>query len=844
MRQRLPFSLALTYAFRELRGGLKGFRIFLACLFLGVAAIAAVGSISSAIDQGLRNDGRNLLGGDIALNLVHRKATSEQLGWLEDKSKVSLVREMRTMGKQDREGGKRTLIELRAVDQVYPLYGDVVIEPSIPLHTALAKTDEGWGAIIAPNLLRKLDLNVGDQIVIGNGTYVIRGSLIKEPDLSTRAFSYGPTVMVSGDSLEGTGLVQPGSLVRYDYRLALPLDTDLKAFQENISETFPEAGWRIRSSEKAAPRISQFIDVLDMYLTLIGLAALLVGGVGIANAVKSFMDSKVGVVATLKCLGAPSRLIFQIYLAQILVLTFFGTIAGLAAGAAAPYLAAAFAQDILGWEIAAKLYIEPLALAAAFGFLTAFTFSIWSLSKAGKTSPARLFRDLTSPITGRPTIKAMIALSVSAILLALTAVAFASNPRIAGFFIAGTIVTFIVYNLVGWCVIKLTKLLPRASHPALRTAVSNLHRPGAPTTSVILSMGLGLTVLVIVALLEGNVRHAVTQSLPEEAPGFYFIDIQPDQVEKFEKLVKSTEGVSEIRRVPMMRGRITAVNGTPPSELTIPPEIQWVFRSDRGLTWSAEMPKNTKIVAGEWWPENYDDKPLVSLDQAVAKGLNLSIGDSLTINLLGRPIDVEIANLRKIEWGGLEINFVMVFSPGLMSRAPQTHIATVKAAPEIEDALEIAVTDTFANVSSIRVKEALQAATELLSHVALALSVIASVALLAGTLVLGGAVAAGHRRRVYDSIILKVLGASRRSLAATFFLEFGMLGLISAVVATVIGSTASWAITVYILKLEFNLITEVILLTPAIALIATLICGYAGTWSALRQRPASLLRNE
>ncbi|MEH6629291.1 MAG: FtsX-like permease family protein [Halopseudomonas aestusnigri] len=844
MRQRLPFSLALTYAFRELRGGLKGFRIFIACLFLGVAAIAAVGSISAAIEQGLRNDGQNLLGGDIALKLVHKKATDEQLNWLDDKSKISLVREMRTMGKQDLEGGKRTLIELRAVDQVYPLYGDVIIKPEIPLHQALAKADQGWGTVIAPNLMRKLALEVGDQIIIGNAKYVIRGALIKEPDLSTRAFSYGPTVMVSGESLEGTGLIQPGSLVRYDYRLALPQGTDLESFQDDLTTTFPEAGWRIRSSKKAAPRISQFIDVLDMYLTLIGLAALLVGGVGIGNAVKSFMDSKVGVVATLKCLGAPSRLIFQIYLAQILILTLFGTIAGLAAGAAAPYLAAEFAKGVLGWDIAAKLYVEPLALAASFGFLTAFTFSIWSLSKAGKTSPARLFRDLTSPITGQPTFKAMIALSISAVLLALTAVAFASNPKIAGFFIAGTIVTFIIYNLVGWSVTKLTKLLPRATHPALRTAVANLHRPGAPTTSVILSMGLGLTVLVIVALLEGNVRHAVTQSLPEEAPGFYFIDIQPNQVEEFEKLVNSTEGVSELRRVPMMRGRITGVNGTPPSELTIPPEIQWVFRSDRGLTWSAEMPRNTNIVAGEWWPEDYDGKPLVSLDQAVAKGLNLSIGDSLTINLLGRPIDVEIANLRKIEWGGLEINFVMVFSPGLMSRAPQTHIATVKAAPEIEDNLEIAVTDTFANVSSIRVKEALQAATDLLGHVALALSVIASVALLAGTLVLGGAVAAGHRRRVYDSIILKVLGASRRSLAATFFLEFGMLGLISAFVATIIGSTASWAITVYILKLEFSLITEVVLLTPAIALIATLICGYAGTWSALRQRPASLLRNE
>ncbi|MCZ4281045.1 FtsX-like permease family protein [Kiloniella laminariae] len=844
MRHSLPFSLAMTFALRELRGGIKGFRIFLGCLFLGVSAIAAVGSISASIEQGLRNDGRNLLGGDIALNLVHQQATPEQINWLGDRGKVSLVREMRAMGRQDQPSGKRTLIELRAVDNVYPLYGDIVLDPAAPLQDVLEMKDGQWGAVVAPNLLRKLDLNIGDIIVVGDTRYVVRGALIKEPDLSTRAFTYGPTVMVSGDSLESTGLIQPGSMVRYDYRLALPLSTDLAQFQNQLGTSFPDAGWRVRSSEQAAPRISQFIDILGMYLTLIGLATLLVGGVGVANAVKSFMDSKVAIIATFKCLGASSSLIFQIYLAQILFLTLAGTLAGLLAGAAAPYFAASFAGDILGWDIAAGLYPEPLLLAAAFGFLTALTFSLWSLSRAGKTSPARLFQDLTSPITGRPTPRALCVLALSSALLALTAVAFSSNPKIAGFFITGAIATFMIYHFVGWVVTRLTRALPRASHPALRTAIANLHRPGAPTSSVILSMGLGLTVLVIVALLEGNVSRAVTQSLPEEAPGFYFIDIQPEQVEDFEKLVLATDGVSELHRVPMMRGRITAVKGTSPDELEIPSEIKWVFRSDRGLTWSAEMPENTKIVAGDWWPEDYNGKPLVSLDEQVAKGLNLSLGDSLTINLLGRPIEVEIANLRKIDWGGLEINFVMVFSPGLMSRAPQTHIATVKAAPEIEDALEIAVTDRFANVSSIRVKEALQAATELLGHVALALSVIATVALLAGTLVLGGAVAAGHQRRVYDAVVLKVLGASRRALTLTFFLEFGLLGIISASVAVVIGSIASWAITVYILRLEFSLLSEVMILTPLIALVATLLCGYIGTWSALRQRPAPLLRNQ
>jgi putative ABC transport system permease protein len=812
--------LALRLARRELRGGLKGFRVFLACLTLGVAAIAGVGTVSEAMLAGLNAEGRSLLGGDLELRLSQRGTTAEELAWLEARAEVSPATHMRAMARGQAAESQRSLIELRAVDGLYPLYGAVELAPAMPLAEALSQVDGVWGAAAERRLLRRLDLAVGDRVRVGEATFDIRAVLVREPDRTAQAFILGPSFMIARTSLESTGLMQPGSLIHTHYRLRLSAETSVADLTEEIKAAFPEAGWQIRGALEAAPGVRRFIERLGLFLSLVGLTSLLVGGVAVGNAVRSYLEGKTGTIATLKCLGA----LFQVYLVQVMALALVAVAAGLAIGAAAPYLVGAILGDRLGWRAVGAIYPLPLLVAAVFGLLTTLAFSLWPLAHARGVPAASLFRDLVAPLrapVGRAT---WAAIALSGLLLAGLAIATATDRRLALYFVAGTVGALVLFRATGLGIMALARRARRPRDPGLRLAIANLHRPGAPTGSVVMSLGLGLTVLVAIALIEGNLGRQIERNLPEQAPGFYFIDIQPDQVTAFEETVNSVPGVTELRRVPMLRGRITAVNGRPSEDLEIPPEIEWVFRGDRGLTWSRDPLEGVELTAGAWWPADYAGPPLVSLDAEVGELLGLGPGDSLTINILGRSVEVEIANLRLIDWSNLTINFVMVFSPGLLESAPQSQIATVKASsPDAEDAVERAVTERFANVSAIRVKEALEAVGALIADIAIALRATAAVALVSGVLVLAGAIAAGHHRRVYDAVVL---------------------GLATAAIAGLLGSLAAWLVLTEVMHMDFTFLPGAVIWTALIATAITLLLGFAGTWRALSQKAAPLLRNE
>ncbi len=841
--------LAFRLARRELRAGLKGFYIFITCLTLGVAAISGIGSVSQSMLEGLRSNGRALLGGDMELRLVHRPASAEQRAWLEARAEVSELVTFRTMARVPDEAaaggsGKRMLVELRAVDRLYPFYGAVGLAPDDGLGQALTEKDGSWGAVADANLLRRLGVALGERIRIGSLEYQVRALLEREPDMASRNLILGPTFMVARESLGATGLEQPGSLLDYSYRLRLADGSGIAALGKDLLQRFPQAGWRIRDTTEATPGLSHFIERLTLFLTLVGLTSLLVGGVGVSNAVGSYLDGKVATIATLKCLGASNRLIFRTYLAQVMAIALVGVAAGLIIGAAAPFVVNAILGDRLGWQNSGGLYPLPLALGAAFGLLTAFAFSLWPLARAESLPAASLFRQRITPTKGRVKAWAWLAIAGSALGLTALALAAAEDRWLTLYFAVGAAAALLIFRLTAFGLIIVARRVPRARDPGLRLAVTNLHRPGSPAASVVMSLGLGLTVLVAIALIEGNLARWVDQSLPDEAPGFYFIDIQPYQIEDFDRLVRGTVGVRDLKRVPMLRGRITAINGTAPEELDIPSEVSWVFRGDRGLTWTREQPEGTRLTAGDWWPADYQGPPLVSLDADVGNALDLGPGDRMTINLLGRDIEVEIANLREIDWTALSLNFVMVLSPGQLESAPQSYVATVKADPAVEDALEIAITDRFANVSSIRVKEAVASAGALITKVAIAIRVTAGVALLAGVLVLAGAVAAGHQRRVYDAVVLKVLGATRRMVGRAFLLEYGILGLATAGISALLGSIAAYVVLTEIMELQFFFLPGAVAGTAGLALAITILLGFAGTWRALSQKSAPLLRNE
>ena len=838
----MRWALPLRLARRELRGGLGGFRIFLACLTLGVAAIATVQSVSSGVMEGLRDDGQAILGGDIAIRRIYRPAEGAELAHLQSTAEFSASSEMRVMARST--GDDATLVELKAVDGAYPLYGELRLAGGGSLAEALERRGGIWGAAIEETLLTRLAVEIGDTIRVGEATLEVRAVIEHEPDRVAGGFSLGPRVMVTPEALAVTELVTEGSQIYYHMKLRLPSRADVVPYVEDLRERFPDAGWRVRDYTDAAPSLERMVRRLTQFLTLVGLTALLVGGVGVGNAVKSYLDGRIATIATLKCLGGSGRLVFQTYLTQIAILSAVGIAMGLAIGAVAPMVVNQIVSDLLSVTARAGLYPMALATAAAFGVLTALTFSLWPLARARDISAADLFRDVVAPNRRWPRPAFVLATAASGLALAGLAIATAEERLFAIWFVIGAGATILLFRLASGLVIAGARRLGRPRQPGLRLALANLCRPGAPTSSVVLSLGLGLTVLVTIALIEGNMSRQITESLPDEAPAFFFVDIQRDQMAPFTDMVDAMEGTGNLDQVPSLRGRIVKINGEPARDKLVNREHAWILRGDRGLTFAAEARPEHNVVEGEWWPADYAGPPLVSIYRDVASAFGIGIGDRISVNVLGRDIEAEVANIREIDWGTMEINFVLVFSPAPMNAAPHTFLATIQASDAVEGQVQRAVTRQFPNVTTVRIKDALEMVNDILRKIGTAVRATAGITLVAGTLVLAGAIAAGHRRRVYDSVVLKVLGATRATVLRAFLIEYGLLGLITAGIAAIIGSIAAWAVLKWVMETDWIFIPSAVALTTILCTAVTIAFGFFGTWQALSQKAAPLLRNE
>jgi putative ABC transport system permease protein len=834
------FSLALIFARRELRGGLKGFRIFLACLVLGVAAIAAVGSLSSSIVEGLQQNGRAILGGDIDLRLTHRPATKLEYDWLATQAKIGEIQTTRAMARAP-ASGKRLLSELKAVDDLYPFVGILKFSSGQPLAETLALKGGKFGVLVEATLLDRLKVKNGSILTFGNQEFEIRGVLEDEPDKAAHGIGLGPRSLISTAGFEATGLIQPGSMIWYHYRLKLNQDQTVESFKEDMKETFPDYSWRVRDASNGAPGLKRFVDRVALFLTLVGLTALIVGGVGVGNAVKSYLEGKIKTIATLKCLGATGSFIFRVHFLQVLILAFAGTILGLAVGAFAAMGMTELLSGALPVPPEKGFYAAPLLLATAYGLLIAILFALWPLASARETAAAALFRDLVSQ-RRFPRPFYLVAIAISMIVLAGLAVFSSTEPYFAVFFVVGAATIFAVLCFVGWLVMALAKRLPRVRIPTVRLAISNLYRPGAATLSVILSLGLGLTLFVTVALIEGNLTRQVQEQLPENAPAFFFIDIQQNQIDEFVTIGESIDGVSDVSYVPNMRGRIVKLAGVPAEEVTVAPEAKWMMRGDRGMTYAAIAPDNAMVVEGKWWPADYTGEPLVSIVRQEGKGMGLEIGSTITINVMGRDITAKVANFREVDWSTLGINFALMFDPNSLKGAPHSYLATAKASPEAETELFRAVTDRFTNISVIRMKEALNTIADILQKLSVAVSATSSITLVAGLLVLAGAFAAGHRKRVYDAVIMKVLGATRADIFKAYSLEYALLGVVTAMIAAGAGSLAAWLVITEVLEARWINLPGTLFGTVIISVLVALIFGLVGSWRALGEKAAPVLR--
>ena len=834
---------ALRLARRELRGGLSGFRIFLACLALGVAAIAAVGTVRSSIEAGLAREGAALLGGDAEMEFTYRFASKAERTWMQTRARaISEIVDFRSMAVVTRgDTTERGLTQVKAVDEAYPLIGTVVLEPDIPLAQALAGQEGLPGGVMERVLADRLGLSPGDQFRLGTQDFVLSALLLREPDNASAGFGLGPRTIVATEALANSGLIAPGTLFSTDYRLDLPAGADLAALAADARDRFRDSGLRWRDSRNGAPGVQNFVERLGAFLVLVGLSGLAVGGVGVWAAVRAYLAGKTDVIATLRTLGADRATIFRTYFIQIGALSLLGIAIGIVLGGAVPVLLSPLIEAQLPVPAVFRIYPQPLAEAAVYGLLTAFIFTLWPLARTEEVRAATLFRDALGSARLIPRPRHVVALLAGLAALIGLAAWFSGTLELTLWTTGGLTGALALLTVSAWLIRRLARhsaVLARG-RPALRWALAAISGPREGAASVVLSLGLGLSVLAAVGQIDGNLRNAISGELPEIAPSYFFVDIQKDQMPGFTRRLENDPAVHRIDSAPMLRGIITRITDRPANEVA---GGHWVLNGDRGVTYSAELPPRTRLTAGTWWGPDYDGPPQISFAAEEAEEMGLKLGDTLTVNILGRDITATITSFREVDFSTAGIGFILSMNPGALAGAPHSFISTVYADEAAEAEILRDLAGAYPNITAIRVRDAITRVAEVLDGLAAATSYGAAATLLTGFLVLIGAAAAGETARTYEAAVLKTLGAARHRILTSFALRAALLGLAAGIVALAAGIAGGWAVSAFVFDTPYAVIWPSALGIVCGGIVATLISSLLFAWRPLAARPARVLR--
>ena len=835
----MSLKIAFRFAMRELRGGLRGFRVFLACLALGVAAIAAVGTVRAGIEAGLEKEGAALLGGDAEVEFTYRFAREDELAWLDTIStQVSETVDFRSMVVVERgENTERGLSQIRAVDSAYPLVGKVTLDPEIPLDAALAD----HGVVLERILADRLGLVAGDTVKLGTQTFTLRAILERYPDNASGGFGLGPRTIALTSDLKGTGLLEEGSMFSTNYRLTLPPNPNLEALEKATEDQFRDQGLRWRDSRRGAGGTARFVERIGAFLILMGLSGLAVGGVGVSAAVRAYLSGKTSVIATLKTLGATRNTVFLTYFIQIGILTILGVAIGLALGGTIPLLAAPLIAEALPIPSDFTLQIAPLAEAALYGILAALIFTLWPLARTEQIRPATLFRDAFGTTNRLPALRYLIATALLLAALIGAAVWFSGTVWLTLWTAGGIAGALFILVIAAFFARITAKALAKRTRgwPTMRLALNAIGARGGETTSVVLSLGLGLAVLSAVGQIDGNLRASFSDELPEVAPSYFFVDIQPDQIDGFKARLDGDKDVRKVDSAPMLRGVITQINGENAEDVA---GGHWVVRGDRGVTYAAALPEGSDITEGAWWPEDYAGPPLMSFAAEEGAEIGLKLGDTVTVNILGRDITATIASFRNVSWETGGIGFVMTMNPSALQGAPHSWISTVYASPESEAKILRDLATMYPNITAIRIRDVIDQVIEVVNGISAATRYAALATLVTGFLVLIGAALAGERARTYEAAVLKTVGATRTRILWSFALRAALLGLAAGIVALAAGILSGWAVTTFVMEGDYMVIWSNAFLIIGGGVMASLVAGLAFAIKPLAAKPARVLR--
>lgn len=838
----------MRIAVLDLRGDIRRFIILLACLALGVGAIAAVSSVGAALQAAVERDARVILGGDIEVRHRGSDISREQRAAVEALGQTARVVDLNARASA---GDTGLLLSLRAVSDTYPLVGVVKLGPQTqqPLDALLAVTDGLPGVVVDPGVLDRLGIAVGETMRIGNADFAVRATLVGLPDQAAQGFQLGLPAVIADSALASAGLEQQGVLSRFSYKVLLG-EGDAAAAIKGLETAFPDADWDLREPADAAANLKRFFDLFARFLTLVGLSSLLVGGVGVSNAISAYISERRTSIATLRSLGATSARIMVHFLTQVLVLSLAGVVLGLVLGAATSFLALPVLSGMLGIDLPPTIDARSLLTAAGFGLLIGFAFAILPLRGAQTLKPASLFRasgddgprlgwrELTHWRTALP-----LALAIAAI--AAVAVFTTGAPFLVLWYAVGATIAFAFLRLAAWLLQAGMRLLPPLPNTTLRQAFKAIHRPGSSAPVVVLSLGLGLALLLMITLLDQNLRAQIDGAVAEDAPAFVLLDMPKAQVPLVEAFAEADPGIETLQTIPMLRGTIESVKGAPVGDLgPMPDDIADMFEGDTALSWARDVPEGSTVTDGSWWAQDYSGAPLVSLSTELREPLGLNVGDTMSIVIAGRPIAATVANFRQIDWREGGLSFRLLFSPGVIENAPQTVMGSIDVIDGTANDVESRLGKAFPTLSFLPVGDALERIEDILSSLANAVALVGSLAVISGVLVLAGAMSVGRKQREADAVVMKVLGATSRRVIVAFVVEYGVLGLLAAAMGAGLGVAATWAILTFVMEIPFapHLLTVALVVLGSV--VVTIATGVLTTWSAMSTRPARQLRAE
>ena len=836
---------SLRIALRELNGGIRNFRILVICLALGVASVAAVGLVQSGIEQSLEEQGAKILGGDIELEFTYRYANQKEKQWMEENAtRISEIVEFRSMAVANTEGVKeRALTQIKAVDDIYPLYGELILEENITLEDAFVPVNDIPGAVMRKALVERLGLAIGSEFRLGFNTFILTGVIQQEPDETGGDFSLGPRTMVLLKDLENSGLIDEGTLFSSRYRMIVPENDDMETLR-NDAETVLGNTFSWRDKRNGAPGIQEVVGRVGAFLTLVGLAGLVVGGIGISLTVSTYLETKTKVIATLKTLGADQKTIFFIYLFQVLILIVIGISFGLIIGVLIPFLLESILTDLLPVPFTFEVHLVDILESAFYGLLIGLIFSIWSLAKTCDIKPGALYREANiNPWKIRIMPYGLILVFLIGVFIVSTSL-LSGIPRLTLYISGGIAGTLFVLGLIAQASRFLSFQLGHSKFVrgkiSLGLALRSIGETGNRVISLTLALGLGLSVLASIGQISNNLLRNITGNIPQVAPTFFVVDIQNQNLTQFQELVLSHPGVSKIESAPMLRGIITEVNGIPSREIA---GDHWVLEGDRGITYSNTIPDNTVITAGTWWEEDYEGPPLVSFAEEEGIELGLNLGDYITLNILGRNIEAQIVNFRSVDFSSVGLGFILSMNPSALAGAPHSHIATIYAEDETEEVLFESITSTYPSITVISVSEGIANVSRIISGLGSAIIYASSITLILGFVVLLGASASSVASRVYESAILKVIGATRRTLMLSLALRSIILGFSASLVAFIAGIAGGWAVMNYVLQASFQIEPLSGLLIVLGGALLSLVASLFYFSQPLNSKPSTILYN-